>query len=166
MRTFLVVMALATSLWTATAHAQGPMMGGPMHGGGGSEPGMLLPMLIHKVGLTAAQRQQMRTILDNHRAKFQALFPQLRSAQQALDAKLVSTAPVHLDDLAPQIQQIADFRKQLMLEGAGIALEVRALLTPEQLARAADLHTQMAALRDQMQKLMGEPSMGPPPIDE
>lgn len=166
MRRILMMTVLAAGLWTAAARAQGPMMGGPMRGGFGGEPGMMLPMLIHKLGLTDAQRQQVRTILDGHRAKFETLVPQLRAAQQALDAKLVSTDPVRLEDLAPQIQQLADLRKQLMQEGVGVALEVRAIFTPEQLARAADLHSQMATLRAQMQKLVGEPPMGPPSTDE
>lgn len=163
MRTRMILTTmLAAGLAAAAAHAQGPMMGGPMRGGFGPEPGTLLPMLIRKVGLTDTQRQQVKTILDGHRATFQTLVPRLRAAQQALDAKLVSTDPVTRDDLAPQIQRLADLRKQLMQEGVGVALEVRAVLTPEQLARAADLRSQMAALHEQMQKLVGEPPMGPP----
>jgi len=137
--------------------------GGGMRGAGlGPEPGMMFPMLIRKVGLSDAQRQQVKTILNNHRSRFQTLFPQLRDAQATLEGRLVSTDPVKADDLASQVQQVADLRKQILQEGIAVAIEVRAVLTPEQLARAADLHTQMRALREQMRKLVGEPPMEAP----
>ncbi len=160
LRRLLTVSLLGLSLSIAPAQAQ-PM--GPMRGGGlGPEPGMMLPMLIRKVGLSDTQRQQVRTILNAHRPRFQALFPQLRDAQQALEARLVSTDPVKADDLAPQIQRVADLRKEILQEGVGVAIEVRGVLTPEQLARAADLHGQMRTLREQMRKLVGEPPMESP----
>ena len=156
MRRLLTIIILGASLTSTAVWAQ-PM---GLHGGGfGPEPGMMLPMLIRKVGLSDTQRQQVRTILNAHRPRFQTLFPQLRDAQQALEARLVSTDPVKAEDLAPQIQRVADLRKQILQEGIGVAIEVRGVLSPEQLARAADLHTQMGALREQMHKLMGEPPM-------
>lgn len=161
MRRLLTITILAASLAAATVDAQ-PM--GPMHGGGafGPEPGMMLPMLIRKVGLSDTQRQQVRAILNGHRPRFQTLFPQLRDAQQALESRLVSTDPVKAEDLASQIQRIADLRKQILQEGVGVAIEVRSILSPEQLARAADMRTQMSALHEQMRKLMGEPPMESP----
>jgi Spy/CpxP family protein refolding chaperone len=161
MRRLLMITILTASLSAATVGAQ-PM--GPMRGGAGfgPEPGMMLPMLIRKVGLSDTQRQQVRTILNGHRPRFQTLFPQLRDAQQALESRLVSTDPVKAEDLAPQIQRVADVRKQILQEGVAVAIEVRGILTPEQLARAAEMHTQMGALRDQMHKLVGEPPMESP----
>jgi Spy/CpxP family protein refolding chaperone len=160
MRRLLTITILTATLSAATVHAQ-PM---GMRGGGGfgPEPGMMLPMLIRKVGLSDTQRQQVRAILDTHRPRFQTLFPQLRDAQQGLESRLVSTDPVKAEDLASQIQRVADLRKQILQEGVAVAIEVRGVLSPEQLARAADLHTQMSGLREQMHKLMGEPPMESP----
>ncbi len=151
-----MTMMLATMLWagTALAHMRG---GGGFGGGLGPEPGMMLPMLLHKLDLTDVQRQQVRTILETHRAKFQTLFPQLRDAQQTLDAKLMSPNPIQAGDLAPQIQQLADLRKQILQEGVAVALEVRGVLTADQRARAATLQSQIAALHAQMRALIGEP---------
>lgn len=160
LRRLLTMTILGASLAVTAAYAQ-PM--GPMHGGGlGPDPGMMLPMLIRKVGLSDTQRQQVRAILNAHRPRFQTLFPQLRDAQQALEARLVSTDPVKADDLAPQVQRVTDMRREIMQEGIAVAIEVRGVLTPEQLARAADLHTQMRGLREQMRKLVGEPPMESP----
>ncbi|HEY2387358.1 MAG TPA: periplasmic heavy metal sensor [Candidatus Binatia bacterium] len=162
LRRLLTMTVLGAGLAATAAQAQ--PMGGGMRGGGGlgPEPGMMLPMLIRKVGLSDAQRQQVKTILNSHRPQFQTLFPQLREAQSALEGRLVSTDPVKADDLVPQVQRVADLRKQILQEGIAVAIEVRAVLTPEQLARAADLHSQMRALHEQMRKLVGEPPMEAP----
>jgi len=163
LRRLLTMILLGASLAATATQAQPMGGGGGMRGAGlGPEPGMMFPMLIRKVGLSDAQRQQVKTILNNHRSRFQTLFPQLRDAQATLEGRLVSTDPVKADDLAPQVQQVADLRKQILQEGIAVAIEVRAVLTPEQLARAADLHTQMRALREQMRKLVGEPPMEAP----
>jgi len=162
MRRLTVAMILATILSTGTALARPGGGGGPFGGGGGPDGGMMLPLLLGKLDLTDSQHQQVHVILTAHRATFQSVFSQLRDAQQALEAKLLSTDPVQLADVAPQIQRIADLRKQILEQGVAIALEVRGVLTPQQLAHAADLHTQIAALRAQMRALVGEPPMGPP----
>jgi len=141
------------------------MGGGPMAGGGGfgREPGMFFPAILHNLNLTPDQMQQVRTILDGHRSTFHTLFPQLRDAQQGLAGKLVSTDPVTLADLTPRIQRVADLRKQLMQEGVNVALEVRAVLTPDQLTQAAQIQQRMEALHQEMRNLVGDPP--PPPPD-
>ena len=159
MRRLLTITILAASLSAAPVQAQPMGRGG---GGFGPDPGMMLPMLIRKVGLSDTQRQQVRTILNGHRPRFQTLFPQLRDAQQTLESRLVSTDPVKAEDLGPQIQRVADLRKQILQEGVAVAIEVRGILTPEQLARAAEMHTQLSALHEQMHKLVGEPPMESP----
>jgi Spy/CpxP family protein refolding chaperone len=58
-------------------------------------------------------------------------------------------------DLAPQTQQIAQLRNQLADEGLRVVLEIRNILTPDQLAKAAQLKTQMQSLRNQMRNLVG-----------
>jgi len=162
MRRLTAATLLAVLLSTGVAYARPGGGGGPMDGAMGADGGMMLPMLLHKLDLTDAQRQQVRGILAAHRAAFQSLFPQLRDAQQALEAKLLGTTPVQLADLAPQIQKVADLRKKVMEEGVAVALQVRGVLTPDQLGHAADLHTQIAALRAQMRALLGDPPLGPP----
>ena len=141
-----------------------------MGGGGlGPEPGMMLPRLLRKLALTDTQRQQVHAIMNAHRANFQSMFPQLRNAQQALEAKLMSADPVQASDLAPQVQQVADLRKQIMQEGVTVAVEVRGVLTQAQRAQAANLYGQISALHQQMRNLIGDPPVGPPdspPDDE
>ena len=54
----------------------------------------------------------------------------------------------------PQLQRIASLREQLVHESAKVALEVRAILTPEQLARAAQVRDRMRQLHNEMRQLI------------
>lgn len=139
----------------ATAHAQphagfrGARAGMMGHGGG-----MTLPLLLRGANLTADQKTQVQQIVRSHRPTFQTLFSQLRSAQDQLSSKLLSAGAVSESDLAPQLQQISTLRSQLAEEGLRVALEIRNILTPDQLARAAQFKTQMQSLQSQMRDLM------------
>ena len=72
--------------------------------------------------------------------------------------KLLSPGVVRDSDLAPQTQQIAQLRNQLADEGLRVVLEIRNLLTADQLAKVSQLKTQMQSLNNQMKNLMGPQS--------
>ena len=78
---------------------------------------------------------------------------QLRQAQEELADKLFGLGLLKEADLQPQLQKIVQLREQLMLESARVALEVRALLTPEQLGRAAQVKDRMRQLQSEMRQL-------------
>jgi len=82
-----------------------------------------------------------------------ALVEQLRQAQNGLTDKLFASGAVKESDLQPQLQQIAQLRDQLLRESAGVALEVRALLTPEQLSRVAQVKDRIRQLQNEMRQL-------------
>jgi len=154
---------LAVMLYAGGANAfRGGMMmkggGGGPFGGGFMDPGLMLPALLHGVGLTADQKTKVRNILESHHAKFRALFQDLHAANQALADKLFVTGPVHSEDFNDQLQKVAQIRTQLMQEGLAVALEVRNVLTPEQLAKAVTLRQRLESLRTEMRQLLGEPS--------
>jgi hypothetical protein len=52
-------------------------------------------------------------------------------------------------------------RGDIVNHGLKVVLQVRGLLTPDQLAKAADVKTKMRALRAQMRELLGEPGANP-----
>ncbi len=140
-----------------------PFPGPPGFGGGGPDPdaGMLLPVIIRSVGLSDTQSSQVRTIMEAHRPKLQGIAEQLRSAQRSLAEALI--APT-LPDLEPTIAQITELRGRLMREGVAAAVEVRGILTADQLRRASEVGQKMLALRSEMESLLGNPStMSPPP---
>ena len=88
--------------------------------------------------------------------QFETLRGQLRAAQEQLAGKLYAPGPVKAEDLTSLIQQIGQLRGQLTQEGLQVALEVRGVLTPEQLAKAAQTRQRMNELRAEMRSLLGQ----------
>ena len=138
--------------------------GGAFMAGMGAEPGpgMMFPMILRGLGLSADQQTKVRDIMDKHRARFQDLFSQLRTAHEAMMAKLLAPGPVTADDLKAPTQKVAALRDQLTQEGIAVALEVRAVLTADQLAKAADVRQRLEVLREETRQLLGgSPLMSP-----
>jgi Spy/CpxP family protein refolding chaperone len=142
---------LAVGLSAMPAAAQGM----PMRGGWSGQEVFPLRFIMRGVGLTDAQQAQVREIVANHRSRFQALRSQLRTNTQQLTDKLYGPGSVTADDLAALRQQISQVRDQLGQEALLTALEVRNVLTPEQLAKAAQIRQRMQELRAEMRSLMG-----------
>ncbi len=150
-----IVMGLvAVSLWVAASYGQ-PLGGMGGRGMMGRGPGRLLHLVLRGVGLTDDQKTQVKAIMAAHRPTFQALFRQLRAANEEIGNKLLAPGEVNPTDLTSASQQAAQIREQLSQEGIKVMLEVRALLTPDQLAKAAQLRDQLRALRAEMQDLLG-----------
>jgi Spy/CpxP family protein refolding chaperone len=121
----------------------------------GDGTGIALPLLLRGANLTSDQKAQVQQIMANHRPTFRDLFSQLRAAQDQMANKLFSAGRLQEGDLAPQVQQIAQLRNQLAEEGLRVVLEIRGVLTPEQLAKASQLKSQMQSLHSQMRSLWG-----------
>jgi Spy/CpxP family protein refolding chaperone len=149
---------MALSLWAATAYGQphhrmramGP--GHMMENG----PGMLLPLVLKNIDLTDEQEKQVHEIMAAHRATFRTLFSELEATHKDLADKLFGPENVRVEDLTIQMQRMAQLRTQLMQEGLQVAIEVRELLTPEQLAKAAEIKDRMRALHTEMRGLFRE----------
>lgn len=147
---------LAVSLWTGAASGQRP--GGiDMYGGGGGHGRfhMMLPLLVKGAGLTDAQQAQVKQIVASHRPQFEGLLSQLRTAHEQLAEKLYAPGPVKAEDLAPLKEQISQLRGQLTQEGLQVALEIRGVLSPEQLAKAGQTRRRFNELRAEMRSLLG-----------
>ncbi len=149
---------VALSLWAATVygnprHGMGPMGPGAMMGDG---PGVMLPLVLKGVDLNDAQEKQVRAIMQAHRATFRTLFGELQAAQQDVADKLFAPGEVRAEDLTGQLQRVSQLREQLMEEGLKVALEVRGVLTPEQLTKAAELKERMRSLHTEMRELFRE----------
>ena len=123
--------------------------------GHGSGLYMSLPLVVKGVGLTEAQQAQVKQIVAAHQVQFRALLAQLRSAHEQLGEKLYAPGPLKADDVAPLVQQIGQFRSQLTQEALQVALEIRAVLTPEQLARSEQIQHKLKDLRSEMRSLLG-----------
>ena len=125
--------------------------------GMGGGPGMMLPFMLKKLGLTADQQAQVDKIMADHRANLKSYFSDMETQNEALAEKLFSAKqPLTLDDVKDQTTQISGLREKLMGEGIAVAVDIHNVLTPDQLAKAADLHAKMKALHDQMRGVMEE----------
>ena len=143
----LALMGLAAaSLYAFTAYAQPPMMG--RHHGGGCGPGRLIHVLLRSADLTADQETQAHTILDTNRSAVEAIHTQLRQANNDLANLLLGASDVQSDAVTAQLTKINQLQLQLEQNTANTVLAIRAILTPDQLAKAAAAESQMQAHKD------------------
>lgn len=158
-RTIAVALLVASTATAALAQSAPPGPGAPlgrMREVMGRADGELW-LMIRAANLTPEQQAKVRGILSTHRAATRPLIEQLRQAQQELGAKLLAPGPLQAADLQPQLGRIGQLRDQLAQDGAQAALEVRAVLTPEQLTRAAQTKERLTQLREEMRQLMPPP---------
>ena len=143
----LVATALLASGSTAVAQPPGRWGGGSM--GGGS----LLPLIVRSANLTPDQEAKVKELVAARRASARSVMQQLRQAEDELAARMFTPGSVHLADVQPQLQRIAQLRDQLLRDSTQAAIDVLALLTPEQLARAAQTNERMRQLQREMRQL-------------
>jgi Spy/CpxP family protein refolding chaperone len=145
-------------VWAATVYGQPRQGMGAMGPGRMMEdgPGMLLPLVLKGIDLTEEQEKQVNEIIAAHRATFRTLFGELQAAHRDMADRLFAPGSVQAEDLTPQVQQVAKLREQLMQEGLKVTLEMRGLLTPAHLAKAAEIKDRMRALHTEMRGLFRE----------
>ncbi|HUE31004.1 MAG TPA: periplasmic heavy metal sensor [Verrucomicrobiae bacterium] len=155
-RTMILAAVAASTLGLATVHAR-PRLGMGMMGPGGMDgPAMMLPLLLRSANLTDEQQTQVHKIMADRRAQTRALFREMRTAQGALLDKLFTPGDLKADDLKSEMDRLTRTKMQLMDHALTTALDIRKVLTPEQLARTAKIKDRMRTLHDQMQELMEE----------
>jgi len=140
------MMVMGLSAWPASAQHR-PMLGEMERG-----PELFL-LLFKGAGLTPDQETRVRAVLTAHRTNARDLMRQLRLAREGVVDKLFAPGAVAAGDLEPLRQQIAQLEEQLSQDRLAAALEIRALLTPEQLAKAQKLKDRVRELRAEMQAL-------------
>jgi uncharacterized membrane protein len=174
---FLIV--LAGGCWSAPAWAQPVVtMGGasvPGNGffiyhstGGGFPPmpPMIIPPLLagmQAAQLTADQQNQVNQILKSNASQTAPLIQQLQSIHKQIANRLLSSGTVSTEDLAPLEAQAAQLDAQIQQQALNASVQIRALLTPDQVSRMAEFHQKMAALQTQMDDLMRESIQMPDP---
>ena len=161
-----IVLSLLTGAlllgWLAPAHAQGP---GPYHARGprpGWGSGLMLGVPLHTLNLNPDQQAQVKSILSTYRASARPIIQQLREAQGGLGDRLLAPGQLQAADLQSQLQQITQLRTQLLQLSAQATLDVRSILTPDQLSTAAQTKAKMKDLRSQMHQILA-PGTGTQP---
>lgn len=121
-----------------------------MHGDGSA-----FMMLLRSANLTAAQRSQLRDILQSEKAQMQSVHRQFHQIHEQLAEKLLSPGSVTAADLAPLEQKAFRYQQQIDQSMVDTALAIRNILTPDQLNRVAQVHRQLQSLHSKIQSLMG-----------
>jgi Spy/CpxP family protein refolding chaperone len=134
---------MVIGLWATAGWAQ-------TEGGHGAwSHGAPLRVLLRAVGVTDDQKAQMKAIVAAHRPTLRNLHSQLRAANQTLSDALLTAS-----DTTSAVQQINQLRSQLLAETVRMRQEVLGVLSPDQLAKAAQLQEQLRALRAERRNLL------------
>lgn len=144
-RTMTLIGLAAAGMYAVSAYAQPPM--GPHHKGCGGPggPGRLIHVILHSADLTADQETQAHSILDSNRSTVGGIFTQLHQANTDLATLLLGPQDVQADALSTQLTKINQLQLQLAQQEANTVSAIRALLKPEQLAKAAAAESEMQA---------------------
>lgn len=156
MRKSLLIGMVIASLWAATGFVQ-PVWG--QDRGYAGRGGMLLRLIHKEADLTDDQKLQLKSILASHREALRTLRTQLQAKRELLTDMLLGASPVTSDD--PQLkslaQQASDLQGQIAQEWLGTMVEVRNMLTPDQLTKVEGLKNQLRTLHSQIHSLWMNP---------
>ena len=104
---------------------------GPGRFGGPGGPMGILPMLGRDLGLTDAQRDQVKAIAESHKADWRVLADRARDAHMALN-EAVTTAPIDEALIRQKSSEVAAVDADMAVARARAYAEVFQILTPEQ----------------------------------
>jgi len=138
---------------TPMPHSHGAM--GAHMGMGGMGGDSHFMMLLKSANLTSAQHAQVREILQNERAQMKPVYQGIHAVHEQLAAKLLHPGAVSAADLAPIEQKAVRYQEQIDRDMIETALAIRNVLTPEQIARLAQVHQKLQNLHAQIRSLMG-----------
>jgi Spy/CpxP family protein refolding chaperone len=134
---------------------RGPMGPGPMgpmgrgRGGPGGPMGMFGPGL-QELGLSDAQRDQVRAIHESHRDEFQQLAEKVRTAREGLTA-LIEAETIDEAAIRAKAADVAAAEADVAILNAKVRAEVfSSVLTPEQQQKARELRAQRDERRKEM----------------
>jgi Spy/CpxP family protein refolding chaperone len=136
----------------AAPHAGGGM-GHHMHAMGGGDSHFM--MLLRSANLTPQQHAQVRQILKSEKQQMNSFYAGFHAVHEQLAAKLLAPGAVTAVDLAPLEQKASKYQQQIGRNMIETALAIRNVLTPEQIARLAQVHQQLQSLHEQIHNLMG-----------
>ena len=156
-RTMLWTLIAGTLVLLAGLAPVGAQPPGGSYGRGGRGSwggGLMLGVPLHSLNLMPDQKTQIQQILSTYRTSAKPIIQQLRQAQGSLGDRLLTPGALQATDVQAQLQQIASLRSQLLQLSAQATLDIRNILTPDQLANAATTKAKLNDLRTQMHQLL------------
>lgn len=118
--------------------------------------GLMSPRLLNALNLTTEQKAQIEVSKNAFSEAQRAYLTEVRVLRKEVGDKLFGPNPVREADVAAQITKIADLREKLLREGFRIALDVRNVLRPDQLAKAATIRAQLQEIQSEVRGLFNE----------
>ncbi len=114
--------------------------GGPGRGPGG--PMGMLPMLGPRIGLTDAQKDQIKAIADTHKDDWKALADRSRAAHMAVDAA-ISADTIDEATIRQKSAEAAAVEADMAVARAHARAEVWQILTADQKTQLKTMQTEM-----------------------
>ena len=111
--------------------------GGPGRFGGPGGPMGMLPMLGRDLGLTDAQKDQLKAIADSHKDDWKSLGDRARAAHQALNQAVMADS---IDEalIRQKSADVAAVEADMAVARARVRAEAFQILTAEQRAKAKE----------------------------
>jgi protein CpxP len=155
-----IALGLAAGAYTFAQNPDGPRGSfGDRRGGRGGPGGfdgpmaMLAPRMAERLGLSEAQRDQIRSIVDSRREDMRGLGEKARAAREALQEAV--TAEVMDEGLIrARAADLATIESDLVVARARLRSEVFQVLTPDQQAQAREAQKQMQQRRSERRDRM------------
>ena len=154
LKTIMRAGVVAGLLAAGAVQAQGmhPGMRGGPHGGMGH--GYL--GFLQGVTLTDTQQARMHDIMHASWQQLKPQMQQLRALRAEIGGDLASTAAISAPQLVALQQQAQTLQNQLDQAKLATAMQVRALLTADQLGQSATVHAKLAALHQQEHAVLSQ----------
>ena len=121
--------------------------GGPMGPGGPGGPMGMLPMFGPRLGLTDAQKEQVKNIAESHKAEWKSIFDRARTAHDALQDAVTADA-VDEGLIRQRSAEVAAVEADMAVARAHAFAEVVQILTADQ---KAQLKTMQAEMKKRME---------------
>lgn len=118
--------------------------------------GLMSPRLLNALNLTPEQKAQIEVSKNAFREAQRAYLSEITPLRKEVADKLFGPNPVREADVAAQITKIADLREKILQQGFRIALDVRQVLRPDQLAKAAAIRQQLQEIQTEVRGLFNE----------
>jgi periplasmic protein CpxP/Spy len=122
--------------------------GGPGRGGPMGMLGPLGPMIMGRLNLTDAQREQVKSVIEAHSTDMKAVGDRAFAAHQALEA-VISADTVDESAIRARSADVATIDADMAVMRAQIRAEVWQILTPDQQQQARTLQAEMQQRMEQ-----------------
>jgi Spy/CpxP family protein refolding chaperone len=155
---------IGSCLLAGVARAQ-EGMGPPPPGMMGGPPPVPPPLMmaLRTANPTDDQKKQIHDILESSRKNTASQMEQMRSIRDQIADKLLSSGPVSASDLTPLLAQQSTLQQQLDTQMIATAIQIRGVLTADQLTKMAAAHEKLKQIHSQIDAILGPPDAPPAP---